>query len=204
MNYKHRVLEIPSATPEETDASQYIIRHGRKQFNICGEMAVAYVTQDTANTSNIDDFLDYWQVKDLSLYQSLFKNGLARTTGVYDLDRMLADYDYKTPSLRFGEVPIAPLSVKEMLYNYQAIVGVQIDHTGYLVGRGIPHWIVLEDMDIIDSTHSIVKIYNPYTNAEEPFSWRELMNSTGVYKNGIWVRRILETNSGVLPKERHQ
>lgn len=152
-------------------------------------MCVAYITQDTANTANIDDFLDYWQAQDLSLYQSLFKNGLARTTGIYDLDRMLEDYDYKTPSLRFGEIPIAPLSVKEMLFEYQAIVGVHIDHTGYLVGKGIPHWVVLEDITIVDTNHAIVDIYNPFTNSIEPYSWREFMTSTGVYKQGVWVKR---------------
>lgn len=184
------ILKIPNATSDEKDAAQYMFRHGRKQYNLCGEFCVAYIAQDVAHTDNIDDFLDYWQSKNLTLYQSLFKNGLARTTGIYDLERLLGEYDYPLPCLRFSNVPVTPIAIYEMLKNYQAIVGVQIDYTGYLVGRGIPHWIVIESIEISDSNHAIINIYNPFDNLINPYSWRELMTSTGAYKHGIWVKRV--------------
>jgi hypothetical protein len=69
-------------------------------------------------------------------------------------------------------------------------VGVNIDSTGYLVGSGIRHWEVLESIEIIDDNHAIIKLYNPYTNNEESYSWREFMTSTGAYKQGVWVPRV--------------
>lgn len=189
MNYPRNVLEIPSATPETTDAAQYMYRNGRKQWNLCGEFCVAYVTQDEAHTSNIDSFLDYWQANALKWYQSAFYGGLGRTTGIYDLEKMLEAYGYITPCKRFNLIPSSPLMIKDVLVGYQAIIGVHIDYTGYLVGSGIPHWVVLENLTLVDNNHSIVDIYNPYTNNIEPYSWREFMNSTGAYKNGIWVPR---------------
>lgn len=198
------ILKIPNATPDEKDAAQYMIRHGRKHYNLCGEFCIAYLAQDEAHTDNIEDFLDYWQAKNLTRYQSLFKNGLARTTSIYDLDGLLSDYGYSIPSLRFGNVPMTPLSIQEMLKHYQAVVGVHIDYSGYLVGKGIPHWIVLESIAIIDNLHAIVQTYNPFNNAMEPYSWRELMTSTGAYKNGIWVRREIDSTSGVLREKKNE
>jgi hypothetical protein len=187
--YRDNVLKIPNATPETRDAAQYMIRHGRKQYNLCGEFTVAFCMQDEAGTDDIDAFLDYWQAKDLKWYQSVFQNGLGRTTGVYDLDRMLSAYGVQTPSKPFAVCPMNPLGLSTVLKDFQAIIGVQIDHTGYLVGKGIPHWVVLDRLTMIDSLHAICDVYNPFTNSMEPYSWKELMTSTGSYKSGIWVRR---------------
>ena len=188
-HYPDRVISIPSATPDNKDAAQYLIRHGRKQFNLCGELCVAYITQDETGNDDIDKFLNYWQATDLNWYQQVFRNGLARTTGIYDLEKILVLYGYSVPLLRFEKTQIIPLAVQINLSSSQAILGVQIDHTGYLVGRGIAHWVVLENIFVIDNNHAICDIYNPFTNAMEPYSWRELMTSTGAYKQGIWVQR---------------
>jgi len=187
--YPDRVLKIPSATPSETDAAQFIIRHKQKQFNLCGEFVVAYCMQDDAHTDDIDDFLDYWQAKDLTLYQSLFKNGLSRTTGISDLNKMLADYDVITPCQPISPLPPVLDFISAKLDSYQAIMGVQIDYSGYLVGKGIPHWIVLESLSVDSNIHAIATIYNPFTNSMERYSWREIMTSTGAYKQGLWVKR---------------
>ena len=191
MKYPDNILQIPNATPETNDAAQYMFRHGRKQYNLCGEFCVAYVAHDIAHTDNIEDFLDYWQAKQLKWYQSVFQNGLSRTTGIYDLDIMLKEYGYETPSQKFAAVPMNVDAIQEKLTQYQAIVGVKIDWTGYLVGSGISHWIVLENIHVVDKHRAIVDIYNPYTNRLEPYSWRELMTSTGAYKGGIWIRRAI-------------
>lgn len=187
--YPDQVLKIPSATPETTDAAQYLIRKGKRQFNLCGEFCVAFLMKDQAHTDNIDDFLDYWEAKDLKWYQSWFKNGLSRTTSIYDLQRMLGDYGVTGTFPRFIDVPIQPNWLEGMLNGCLAIVGVQIDNTGYLVGRGIPHWVVLTRLLAIDKNHAIVDIYNPYTNAIEPYGWREFITSMGTYKQGFWVKR---------------
>lgn len=189
--YPKNVLKIPNATPDTKDAAQYMFRNGRKQWNLCGEFCVAYCTKDNAHTSNIDDFLDYWQAKDLTLYQSLFKNGLSRTTGLSDLEKMLADYGYTIPLPRLSTLPfpITPTDMEATLGTFDIILGVQIDNYGYLVGKGIPHWAVLSGVMPVDNLHALCDIYNPFTNSIEPYSWRELMTSTGSYKQGLLVRR---------------
>jgi hypothetical protein len=186
--YPNNVLQIPNATPETKDAAQYIMRHGRKQWNLCGEFCVAFCMRDEYGSDNIEDYLNYWQAKTPSLYNSLFYNGLGRTTGIYDLTNMLTAYG-TIGILPFNKVIMSPYVVQAQLEQYQAIVGVQIDYSGYLVGKGIPHWIVLDNIMVIDDTHAIVDIFNPYTNAHEPYSWKELMTSTGAYKQGLWVER---------------
>jgi hypothetical protein len=126
----------------------------------------------------------------LKWYQTVFRNGLSRKTSIYDLEKMLSDYDVKTPCKRFSDVKLNPPSVVEnMLESYQAIIGVNIDSHGYLVGKGIPHWVVLDELQYHDDLHSIAGIYNPFTNKFEPYSWREVMNSTGASKSGIWIER---------------
>lgn len=183
--YRNNILEIPNATPVDTDAAQYMYRKGTKQFNLCGEFCVAHVL----GLKNIDTFLDGWEAKDLKWYQQVFKNGLSRTTGVYDLEKMLSAWGILTPCNRFSSIP--PLEyLSAQLVDQQAILGVQIDYTGYLVGKGIPHWIVLDRLTVMDKNHAIADVYNPFTNAIEPYSWKELMTSTGAYKNGIWIRRV--------------
>ncbi len=185
--YPDRVLQIPNATPETKDAAQYMIRHKQKQYNLCGELCVAYCMSDEAHTSNIDDFLNYWQVKNLQWYQTVFKNGLSRTTGIYDLKIMLDAYGAKYTTL---DIPSRPIAYLAMLDKYQLIAGVSIDHTGYLVGQGIRHWEVLARSMVIDEHHAICDLYNPFTNAMEPYAWRELMNSMGAYKQGLFVERV--------------
>lgn len=182
MEYPTNILEIPSATPITTDAEQYIIRHGVKCVNLCGEFCVARILGYT----NIDTFLDDLERINKKLYTSLFPQGKSRTTSVYDLSAMLETFGLQPPFLPFSKTKITPESVKDTLTHYRLILGVHIDHTGYLVGSGIPHWICLEDVKPIRKV-SQVTIYNPYTNAIEPFSWRELMTSTGIYKQGLWV-----------------
>lgn len=187
--YPDNVLKIPSATPETSDAKQYIIRHKRKQYNLCGEFCVAYVVQDEAHTDNIDDFLNYWEVKEPKWYASAFPKGLGRTTGIYDLEKMLSSYGVVTPCHRFYIPKPTARNVEEKLVDFQAIIGVQIDYTGYLVAKGIPHWVVLDRINVIDDLHAICDVYNPYTNAIEPYTWKEVMTSTGAYKQGIWINR---------------
>ena len=182
--YPTSVLDVPNATPETKDAAQYMFRKGTKQYNLCGEFCVSYCVGER----NINDFLDRWEADDLKWYQQVFRGGAGRTTGIYDLEKMLNVYGISTPCERFTAYNLGFTSAK--LDDYHAIVGVQIDSKGYLVGKGIAHWIVLLRIDVVDDNHAICTVYNPYTNNIEPYTWRELMTSTGAYKQGIWVRKV--------------
>lgn len=187
MNYNTPVLRIPRATPVETDAAQYMLINGTKQYNLCGQFAVAYCMQDDANTDNIDDFLNYWEAVELKWWKTLFKTKIASPTTRYDLRKMLIAYLVTAKELQ--EYPINMESFEDLLDFNQAILGVGIDYRGYLISGGVRHWVVLESIEVADSNHAIVKIYNPYTNHMEPYSWQELMTSMGTYKQGLWIRR---------------
>lgn len=187
--YNFPVLKTPTATLSDKDAAQNIILYNKVQYNLCGQFCVAFCAQDETHNENIEDFLNYWEVKEPKWYQSLFPNKQSRTTSIYDLEKMLSAYGYSVPCKRFADLNRTPTALWSMLQFHQLIIGVKIDHTGYLVGSGIAHWVVAEGIDIIDQNHAIVDLYNPYTNKMEPYSWREFMNSTGAYKNGIYVER---------------
>lgn len=184
--YPDRILKIPNATPETNDAAQYMFYKGRKQYNLCGEFCVAYCMQDDANTDTINDFLDYWEAKEQKWYKTLFQNGLSRTTGIPDLKKMLDCYNafYVDPKGLSNLETVA-----RQLDSYQLIIGVRIDYTGYLVGQGINHWVVVESITPAAGNSANVVIYNPYLNAMQPFGWRELMTSTGASKNGLLIAR---------------
>jgi len=190
--YPNQVLRVPNATPSTTDAAQYMYRVTKAgkvaNYNLCGHFCVAFCMRDEAHTDNVDEFLNYWEVTALKWYETAFNKGLGRRTGINDLKAMLDAYGAKYLDLSLPSKPIAYLA---MLDKYQLIAGVSIDSpVGYLVGQGIRHWEVLDRIMVIDESHAICDLYNPFTNAMEPYSWRELMNSTGPYKQGLWVERL--------------
>lgn len=193
MRYSDQVLYVPHATPQETDAAQYMYRHGYKQYNLCGQFCIAYCV----GAQDVSAFLDYLQSVVPKWYQSAFPKGISRTTSVYDLDVMLTEYDYQ-PTQKFNSIPLTTDAVANKLITHRAIVGVHIDVYGYLVGKGTPHWIVLDEIEVIDSQYAVCTVYNPYNNKTRPFSWRELMTTTGAYKQGLWVRR--EKYQEILPE----
>lgn len=185
--YNTPVLTIPRATPSDNDAAQYMIMNGTKQYNLCGQFCVAYCMQDNTHTNNIDDYLNYWEAVDLKWWKTIFKSKIARTTSRYDLRKMLSAYDV-TPN-ELTDYSIDMETFYEISDFHQAILGVGINYKGYLVSGGIRHWVVLDSIEIMDSNHGIVTVYNPYTNHMEPYSWQELITSMGTYKQGLWVRR---------------
>ncbi len=183
--YNVDVIGIPSATQSKSDPAQFMTYKGVLQTNLCGHLSVAYCVGEPV----IDTLLQRIETEKPKLFASLFKSGKGRTTSIYDLTEMLLMYSKLMSSTSFAKTKMNPETLSKMLDTYRAIVGVQIDNSGYLVGKGIPHWVVLDRITAIDANHAICDIYNPYTNAMEPYSWRELMTSTGAYKQGIFVSR---------------
>lgn len=187
MNYSNNILKIPSRIPG-AKVAQYMYRRGVKNYNLCGPFCVAYIMQDEAGMDDIDQFLDYWELNN-SWYKKVFTNNLGRKTGVYDLTRFIQSYDGVPDPIPFNKIPLKAGAIGEMLSTHQAIIGVHIDYRGFPVGNGIPHWIVMDGIEIFDDDYSLVKVYNPFNNSERPISWQELKISTGPYKNGLWVER---------------
>lgn len=187
------IVPIGNPTPNPTDAAQYAVFKGQTQYNLCGELCVAYCAHVSLN-----DLLAEWEVKSPSLFNSVFYNGRGRTTGLYDLDSMLAAFDVETPSLRLdaalrdpilGRALITPQRVETVLQDARVIVGVKIEgYLGRLKPSGIPHWVTLENVYPHDINNGTVEIYNPFTNHMEGYSWAEFVSSMGA-PLGILVRR---------------
>jgi hypothetical protein len=187
------MVSIPIGTPSPQDAAQYSIWDGVVQYNLCGELCVCFIAED-----NIEGILTQWKIKQPSMYRRVFGSGFARGTDISELDEMLAMYGYRTPSIRFadalkdaviGRPLITPRRVQIMLRTYQAIVGVRIDHTGYLRKSGVLHWVVLASVEPEAVNRGLAKIYNPFTNRMEHYTWDELIASMGPSPYGIWVKR---------------
>lgn len=189
MKYSDNLIEIPHATPQQGDAAQYFYRHGKKQVNACGHMSVAYCV----GAQNISAFLDTIEVAIPKWYKGAFPNGVSRTTYIYDLNVMLNEYGYRD-NPKFNTIPLTTPTLHNQLLTHRAIIGVHIDVWGYLVGKGIPHWVVVDEIEVLDDQYALLNIYNPYTNKTRPFTWREVMISTGAYKQGLWVSRERATS----------
>ncbi len=103
-----------------------------------------------------------------------------------------------------------------MLRDYVLIAGVRIDSvTGKLKkGSAVGHWEVLEEIEPVGKHYLTshrggnggwVKLYNPFTNVFEEYSYREFtdsMSETGDW-GGVWVRRqvkpVLTEQDRLLP-----
>jgi hypothetical protein len=187
----HNVLTIPNATPSQTDAAQYMVYRGGVQYNLCGEMSAAYCLRERVGDAVIDDFLNGWKQSKPTWFETLFRNNLARTTGPGDIVNMIGAYAEKPLVVTTDYLKRFPFTadvLKVTLLSQRVIIGVQIDNIGYLVGKGIPHWVVLEA--ITDDPRPIVTIYNPFTNNQEQYSFRELRKSNGEGVLAVVVNRM--------------
>ncbi len=185
--YNLAILKIPNATETLKDAAQYMWYHLTKQYNLCMQFCVAFCMMDETGTNNIDDYLSYWEATALSWWGTIFKSKVARTTGVYDVKKAFEAYGADV-EVQEGKVDFMLLDRK--LKTHQALVVVRIDYKGYLRTTGVGHWIVLDELYLADENHSIVDVYNPYTNHIEPYSLDELMLSSTNCRTMVWVKRI--------------
>lgn len=184
--YNTPILKIPNATETLKDAAQYMWYRLTKQYNLCMQFCIAFIMMDDTGTNNIDDFLAYWEVKALSWWKTLFKTKIARTTGVYDVRKACEAYGV---DIEIQEGSVNAEYLFEKLKTHQAMSVVKIDYKGYLRSTGIGHWVVLDGIYLADQNHSIVDVYNPYTNLIEPYSLDELMRSSTNLRTTLWIER---------------
>ncbi|MBN1147151.1 MAG: hypothetical protein JXA78_07840 [Anaerolineales bacterium] len=84
--------------------------------------------------------------------------------------------------------PVSPRWVKDQLRtDKKAIVGVGITRSGKLSAEGaIRHWVVLED--ILPMGHGgCVRLYNPFMNRDEVYTYDVFRGSMGQFGIGLWV-----------------
>jgi hypothetical protein len=178
--------------------------------NLCGEFAVAYITNQP-----IVNVLSDWVKKGqppknapsvpVNPKETLLSTSTKGETSVYDLESMLDVYGRSyTPLINRNTadwtsifqdqaVPGKPLiftpeKIQAQLDRGQVlIIGVGIDGKGNIVitqsydpTKSVPHWIIVEKVQPESATEGQVLIYNPYTNSEEPITFSDL---TAGYKN---------------------
>ena len=191
-NYQPMVA-IPNQTENPQDAAQYMIWLDKVQYNLCGELCVCYIAR-----SDLGTMLTDWKAKAPSMWNSVFYNGKARTTGLPDLESMLSVFGFPAPSIRLDvclrdplleRALVTPARMERLLEMHQAIVGVKIETTlGRLKPNGIGHWVVLNTVYPHGVNGGMVEIYNPFTNLMEGYSWAEFTASMGA-PLGLWVAR---------------
>ena len=190
------VVKIGNKTANPQDAEQYILYNGTTQYNLCGPLAIAYVT---GWRSEITWLLDKYKANNPTWWQKIFRGGAGRGTDLGDLDAMLAEFDgYTLPATRLsaalydkvkGGPLVTPFRVKSLLRDNFVIASCRIDSvTGRLRGQGVLHWVVLVDV-WREKTGGIVHLYNPFTNSIEAYSWQEWVASSG-QPYGIVVPRF--------------
>lgn len=180
-----RILRIRMGTASSSDAAQYIIYKDSIQYNLCGELCVLYC----ANwfEAELEEWLDAWESKSPNFWNSVFKNGRSRTTGISDLNKMLDLFDgYQTPMITIQsalmdadlERPLmTPGRILDVLYDHRIIIGCKIEgQFGRLRPSGIAHWVVVESIEP-EGRGGLVKIYNPFSNRAETYTWEQFVES---------------------------
>lgn len=188
------VVEIENDTPSPTDAAQYMIWKGQTQYNMCGELCVSY-----CHGAPLHILLTEWEAKKPTWYQRVFgSGGRARSTGLDELDSMLAVFGYETPSTRLSSALtdavlrrplVTPARMARLLKTHRIIVGVKIDAaSGNLRGGGIGHWVTLESITPDGINRGWATLYNPFPNRMQRYSWDELVKSMSS-PSGLLVKR---------------
>jgi len=137
---------------------------------------------------SIDNILKYWKTMQPDLYGSILGGSNNETTGPTDLITILNAYGYEKNKGHyiFEGLSSSPGVNAEMLKSYYFIAGVKIDtgKKGRLKnkdGPGVDHWVVLTEINpvgtMVGGNGGWVKLYNPFMNVLEEYSYKEFMAS---------------------------
>lgn len=179
---EHYVQTLPSnvvdiaalQTPEVNDAAQYIIWDGFKQTNMCGELCVAQIMKVP-----LIDVLAKWKTVDLPFYRRIFKaTAKATGTGAEDLVKMLGLMGQTSRLINLQKY--TPRIFSEIVKaNKGVIVSTHLNTiTGALNGGGVLHWVNVLEVVVERMDMGWVRVYNPYSNGEEIYSFREFLLTT--------------------------
>jgi hypothetical protein len=193
VSLSENVVQINNPTPAEYDAPQYVVYNGTTQFNMCGQLCVAYVFRE----SSLETFLEKWKNIHGSYWKQVFGTGKARGTSVDELVNMTKTYPSKTIPIQKAMDDsvsklylLSPVRLSKWLEDgWKYIAGVKISNqTGVLQQTGILHWVCI-DRVFTERFGGMVEMYNPFPNAIERYSWNEFLLSAGV-PYGILVKPL--------------
>jgi hypothetical protein len=203
--------EIDEAIAEGRNAAQYIdiervIDRKLIHKNLCGEFCVAALMgkdmipllQEWRNEDPYKELAENLNCQHLKQGQRKTVDFILKcnwTTGLGNLQSILSldgihneIWDYKAHIN-----PTSPKRIKDMILSgKKAIVGVMQSTRSELkrltdrnCGTGTPHWVVIEDAIPVGNS-GWIRIYNPFCNHSQVYTFDEFIASTGPI-SGMWV-----------------
>lgn len=179
--------EIQQARDDGRTGAQYInvkdaTGWDKVNHNLCGEFCVAAL-----GGSDIVPFLKQWLEAYDNARDILEKD---EGTSIVDLQAMLdvfqKDYDFFRAEA--SVLPITPSYLRRTLdTGKMAIVGTGITYDGILKwGSRIRHWVVIEDLTPVGNS-GWVRVYNPFSDKEEVYTFDEVFDPNSRSAIGLWV-----------------
>ncbi|MEI7844933.1 MAG: hypothetical protein WCK35_03920 [Chloroflexota bacterium] len=175
---------IEEARKKGYSAAQYIDVFGATNkhlihFSLCGEFCVAALSG-----KDVVPLLKAWADSKYFRFNAILNNP-HEGTSAYDLQRLLDVAGFKGET--YNSIPTTPQLIKERLESGQLVIaGCGINSGGKLKADGkIRHWVVLEDI-IPAGNSGWVRVYNPFLNREEVYTYSLFLQSVGVGA-GLWV-----------------
>jgi hypothetical protein len=180
-NFTYNVVSIEDQTPNPSDFEQYIMYQSIKQVNMCGELCVAYITNQT-----LGNILTKWKQDNSPMWKRFFQTDQpARGTTYSDLAEILTLFNYPSEPLvsalyqsHIGRARYTQKSLTALLKKGHVIMSVSISpSSGLIQPNGVLHWIVLLNIVPERNGQGFVTFYNPAMNCIEGACWDGLMAS---------------------------
>lgn len=185
--------EIADAIAANRGAYQYIdiinaLGRTKIHHNLCGEFCVAALAG-----KDVIPFLNEWKV-DYPRAVEIMRNDVG--TGMTDVKCMLDTCQLRYEEYRYSPSvsPVSPARIRaELDKGKMAFAGVGIfKRNGRLSGtekdpkKTTRHWVVVEEVLPV-ANGGWVRIYNPFFNREEVYSYNLFIQSHGQFPLGLWV-----------------
>ncbi len=176
--------EIADARSKGYTGAQYIdifaaTRKRLVHFSLCGEFCIA-----TLGGMDVLPLLQRWMESKYPRAAAILDNP-HEGTSMIDLRALLKCVDRHGEA--YSSIPTSPQLIKNRLSSGQFVVsGCGINSVGKIKADGkIRHWVVIEDVRPVGSD-GWVRVYNPFNNQDEVYSYNLFMQSAGA-GGGMWV-----------------
>ena len=175
-------------TKTRWDAKQYIILDGKKKYNQCGQLSVAYITG-----MRLSDVLTKWKIKSPNLVSRIWYGGADRGTSaavLIDLLDALGVSNSVTFNSHFKDKLLnrtifTPQRALEALREHYIVMGVKIGRDGFIGTGRVAHWIVLDSIEVFGK-QAICHVYNPFNNEMQIYDFDSLVKA-GASIDGVVV-----------------
>jgi|GEM_PF-1288198 len=185
--------EIAEAIAANRSGYQYIdifnaFDKHKIHHNLCGEFCAA-----TLAGVDVIPLLKKWKIANDAKVSEIMRTDDG--TGLGDVKAMLSLYSLEFEEYRYAPsvTPVSPIRLLAQLQEGKmAFSGVGIfKANGKLCGKvsggnTTRHWIILEDVIPVGNS-GWVRIYNPFRNREEIYTYDLFIQSVGQFGIGLWV-----------------